>query len=92
MKEKVMTKNDLREMLSNDEVDVVFTKVGGSQRTMRATLDNDRIPQSLAPHEEKKATKQADRALAVWDVHNNGWRSFRWDSVSEVNGTKTQIV
>lgn len=87
-----MTKNELREMLSDSEVDVTFIKVDGSKRVMRATLDGGRIPQNPEPHVQKKAAKEAERALAVWDVRNNGWRSFRWDSILEVNGTVTKIV
>jgi hypothetical protein len=26
---------------------------------------------------------------AVWDTEASGWRSFKWDSIKEVNGVAT---
>ena len=60
-------------------VQVTFTKKDGSERVMNCTLHEDYVP-------EIKGTKAINpNVLAVYDIDAEGWRSFRWDSINEVN-------
>ena len=53
---------------------------------MKCTLDDQLIPQPELPLEENKKEKKINPDVqAVWDIENEGWRSFRWDSVKEWN-------
>ena len=51
---------------------------GGTERRMTCTLKPD-----LLPHQENtiKPVHWNPDVKAVWDLENQGWRSFRYDSV-----------
>jgi hypothetical protein len=34
---------------------------------------------------------KSDEAVAVFDLENNGWRSFRWDSLTNIEFTLGSI-
>ena len=69
----------------SEDVLVTFTKKDGSERVMRCTLAESRIPSDHAPKTDGSAKKKNDDALAVYDVEKSGWRSFRWDSLTGVD-------
>jgi hypothetical protein len=71
----------LLEMLTNDTVNVEFTKKDGSTRNMKCTLNINSIPLDKQPKEA--GIKQSDEAQRVFDVEKNDWRSFRWDSINK---------
>lgn len=70
----------LKEKLRAGVVTVEFTKKDGTNRIMECTLAADKIGESVGGGTR---TPNPD-ALAVYDVENNGWRSFRWDSITNV--------
>jgi hypothetical protein len=75
-------KNWLRALLREQNVTVTFTKLDGSERTMVCTLSESEIPVENQP---KNASKMKnDQVLAVFDLENQGWRSFRWDSITKI--------
>jgi len=83
------TSNNLFDTLKTNIVQIKFTKVDGSERTMNCTL----MEEYIVPHEKKtdrtKTTK--DGVISVWDIDNKGWRSFKVDnliSYSYVEGEK----
>ena len=79
-------RNALLNDLKQNVIEVTFNKVNGTQRVMRCTLDPRYIPVSVdSKHlDEQHARKENENTIAVWDLHNNGWRSFRIDSVQYV--------
>jgi len=87
-----MQKSNVLELLNAGAVDLSFTKVDGSTRQMLATLSEDIVPGRMNPTDSIRYEKNAQSVCAVWDMTNNGWRSFRWESVTEVNGTNTKIT
>lgn len=79
-------KTNLQSILKLAEVDVVFTKRDGTDRVMKCTLNESKIPapeikESTEPKKEKKVNLDV---LAVYDTEAQGWRSFRWDSLKTV--------
>lgn len=79
----------LLEDLRKNIVEVTFTKVNGEKRSMRCTLLENYLPDSFKQNlseqeEEKNFHKTNPDVLAVWDLQNGGWRSFRIDSVEYV--------
>lgn len=68
----------LKSELFKNIVTVDFIKKDGTQRKLRCTL----MPSEL-PHKEDtlKPVHSNPDVLAVWDLENEGWRSFRYDSV-----------
>lgn len=64
---------------------VNFKKVDGTIRDMECTLNNHYLPEQTDIEEQiQKASTKSDSVLVVWDTVNNGWRSFRLDSVNYV--------
>lgn len=71
----------VKDLLVHGIVTVRFTKADGSERIMKCTLRKDILPQpdyltNLQAHDTER--------LAVWDIENEGWRSFRLDSIKAV--------
>lgn len=79
-----MNKSDVLGMLSEGIVEVQFTKVDGSTRVMLATLDRNIVPTGDAD-EQKEVNRMADSTQPVWDTIADGWRSFKWNTVTSVN-------
>jgi len=71
-------KLNLKELLKSNVVQVTFWKVNGQQRTMNCTLQTTFLPESV---EKEETRKESDTSLAVWSVDDDGWRSFRWESI-----------
>lgn len=57
---------------------VTFTKVNGDKREMLCTLREDMIPKISGK------SKPQEGVTTVFDLENQGWRSFRTDSVISV--------
>lgn len=79
----IINKDTLRKELKEGVKTITFTKTDGSQRVLKCTLQESALP----PVDMSKVTaakKQSDEALAVWDIENAGWRSFRFDSIISV--------
>jgi len=85
-------RNTLLKDLTENVCEVFFTKVNGEKRAMRCSLRADILPESYslteAPKVKEFHTTNPD-VLAVWDLQNNGWRSFRIDSVEYVQVVDT---
>jgi hypothetical protein len=75
----------LRGLLRERVVGVTFTKKDGTERVMQATLSEDFIPEATNSENSASSRKKSDEALAVWDTEAQAWRSFRWDSVKQIN-------
>lgn len=77
----------LREKLKSQVMTVTFKKKDGTNREMLCTLDPKYLPAIELDEEtdEKSVRKQSIDSIAVYDVEVNAWRSFRYDSVIEVN-------
>lgn len=81
----LMSKFELKEILQNDILTVVFEKIDGSTREMQCTLLTEYLPvpdkQLLT---ESVVRKENDTSLSVWDMEHKAWRSFRIDSIKEI--------
>lgn len=76
-----MNRNNLIESLSRGPVVVTFTKKDGSERIMPCTTNDDII---AAKGSSADFLYQGVNTLTVFDLENNGWRSFNVDSVKKV--------
>lgn len=79
----VRTQEMVENLLSAGETTVTFTKADGSERVMRCTLNESMIPSNATPKGASERKKN-DEVRPVYDLDAAGWRSFRWDSVTEV--------
>ena len=82
-----MNKYELKEVLQNGIVSVVFEKVDGTIREMNCTLNSTEMPPQLLTEQQNAAKVRNENPdlLAVWDVDANGWRSFHVSKVRKVN-------
>ena len=77
-----LLKENLLEKLRTNETVVKFTKADGTERTMRCTLVESKIPADKRPKStEAQTTSTTGSALRVFDVEKGEWRSFRLSSV-----------
>ncbi|SVB93785.1 uncharacterized protein METZ01_LOCUS246639 [marine metagenome] len=58
---------------------ITFTKVNGEERVMDCTLQEHFIPQT-----EESNRKKNEEVLPVFDINKGEWRSFRLDSVTNI--------
>lgn len=81
------TKAELKNILNDDIVNVVFTKKDGTERSMKCTLRENLLPKQEIKEDTdpKKERKENPDVLAVYDLEAKGWRSFRIDSVKTIN-------
>lgn len=70
-------------LLRERPVEILFTKKDGSDRLMKCTLQEAKIPSENVPKGAERAKN--DESLAVFDLEKSAWRSFRWDSIKSVH-------
>lgn len=75
-------KNLLLDSLDEEVVKVTFTKADGTERTMKATRNFALIPAEALPKSSGRA--ENPDVCPVFDVEAQGWRSFRYDSIKQV--------
>jgi len=73
----------LQSMLRVGPVNVVFTKTDGTERQMKCTLQEGVVVPHVKTTERVK--KENLETLAVWDMEESAWRSFRLDSIKSVS-------
>ena len=81
-----MEKRMLIECLHAGRTYVDFTKTNGEFRKLKCTLNPELLPfdvrNKVKEDEQKEDTKKYNPdVVRVYDIENNGWRSFRYDSV-----------
>ena len=82
-KELNLFKQWLKGCLAFGPVTVTFTKKDGTERQMHCTLSESRIPTDKQPKTQQSASDSGS-ALRVFDTDKGEWRSFRWDSITNV--------
>lgn len=81
------TRDELISLLSSSQVRVKFIKADSTTRVLLGTTNKELIDSSLGEVqkiEESKQRKHSDETCVVFDLGINEWRSFRVDSVIEV--------
>ena len=74
MKRDILIKN-----LQKKAMRITFTKVNGEERVMDCTLQEHFIPQT-----EESNRKKNEEVLPVFDINKGECRSFRLDSVTNI--------
>jgi hypothetical protein len=87
----MIDKLDLREILLKHETDIDFTKVDGSERTMKCSLRGDLLPLTAESVVKSKSKKDNPNVIAVFDLEKQEWRSIRLDSIKKICYTVTSI-
>ena len=74
-----MKRDTLIKNLQKKAMRITFTKVNGEERVMDCSLQEHMIPQT-----EESNRKKNEEVLPVWDINKGEWRSFRLDSVTNI--------
>lgn len=77
------TKQQLVEYLRNNICEVTFTKRDGTDRFMTCTLRQDKIEIPLSTKEQQEVVLRPNNVIRVFDLENNGWRSFDYTAVKK---------
>jgi hypothetical protein len=78
----------LKSILPTTEATITFTKVDGTERVMKCTLEADKLP-PVVIKEDAKPRKQSDstKALRVFDLEKGEWRSFTIKNIKRIELT-----
>ena len=74
MKRDILIKN-----LQKKTMRITFTKVNGEERVMDCSLQEHIIPPTNSNNR-----KENEEVLPVWDINKGEWRSFRLDSITNI--------
>lgn len=87
--------NELVDTFKAGVATIIFEKVDGSERVMVCTLNPEMLPDAQEKTDEAVASKQKEgklTALPVYDVENDGWRSFCLSRLLKLNGEFVKYV
>jgi len=70
-------KTAVKSALLNGPTTITFTKVDGTTRTMKCTLNEALLPKREITQSERKVNEDVQ---TVFDIELNQWRSFKWDN------------
>ncbi len=80
MKRETLIKN-----LQKKAMRITFTKVNGEERVIDCSLQEHIIPET-----SESNRKQNKEILPVFDINKGEWRSFRLDSVTNIEALEYQ--
>ena len=80
-----MKRDTLIKNLQKQAMRITFTKVNGEERVMDCTLQEHMIPQT-----GESNRKENETVLPVFDINKGEWRSFRLDSVTNIEALEYQ--
>lgn len=83
--ESEITPENIRTALREGIIFVTFTKLDGTERTIKCSLNQAYIPLEKMPKTTDNQRSDSDNTIAVWDIENEGWRSFRTDKVIKID-------
>lgn len=82
MSKLAVSREGVRNLLRASVLDITFTKSDGSSRIMKCTLNEEFIPKFEKSENPRKPNPDV---CPVWDMENQAWRSFRWDSITKID-------
>ena len=68
--------HEIRNLLQNNLLKVLFVKKDGTEREMYCTLMPETIKNTFLSEKENPSAKTQNRVLAVYDTKIQGWRSM----------------
>tara|TARA_B100000029_G_scaffold443766_1_gene463041 strand:- start:198 stop:455 length:258 start_codon:yes stop_codon:yes gene_type:complete len=80
-----MKRDTLIKNLQKKIMRITFTKVNGEERIMDCTLQENFVPET-----SESNRKQNEEVLPVFDINKGEWRSFRMDSITNIEALEYQ--
>ena len=81
----IPTRDEMFAQLQENVAEVTFNKLNGDQRVMTCTLVPIYLPSATKTDtmSQKKVRELNEQVISVWDVNAQGWRSFRYERVTD---------
>jgi hypothetical protein len=88
----IPTREELMETLKSEVAVVTFKKLNGDERVMPCTLKSAFLPPAKKDDAitQKKVREISDKVCAVWAIEAKGFRSFRYDRITNVEIIESQ--
>jgi hypothetical protein len=88
----IPTREQLMETLQKNVAVVTFKKLNGDERVMPCTLKSAFLPPAKKDDAitQKKVREISDKVCAVWAIEAKGFRSFRYDRITNVEIIESQ--
>ncbi len=80
----MIDKTTLKDHLTKCAAKITFRKYDDTLLEMTCTLMEDFVPKQSEPTVRHLPRTENDEILAVWDLDNSDWRSFRLDSINTI--------
>ena len=80
-----MKRDTLIKNLQKKTMRITFTKVNGEERVMDCTLQEHMLPPTKLSNR-----KENEEVLPVFDINKGEWRSFRMDSITNIEALQYQ--
>lgn len=93
----IPTQSEVKRLLNTGKTHICFEKSNGSLRNAVCTTDVTLLPESEQQRQrERQASKKPtpdnpakaykpNNTITFWDLDKNGWRSFNYDKLKEIN-------
>ena len=81
----IVNRETLIKNLQKKSMRITFTKVNGEERVMDCSLQ-----EHIVPATKYTDRKQNEEVLPVFDINKGEWRSFRLDSVTNIEALEYQ--
>jgi len=76
----------LNDILKVTEATITFTKVDGTERVMKCTLEPTKLPVvELKEDAKPRKVSESTKALRVFDLEKNEWRSFTIKNIKHIS-------
>jgi len=76
----------LKNILTVTEATITFTKVDGTERVMKCTLEPTKLPVvELKEDAKPRKVSESTKALRVFDLEKNEWRSFTIKNIKHIS-------
>lgn len=79
-------KQSVNQILVKGEAEIVFYKVDGTIRRMKATISPELTPKIVTENTEQSKRQSNENVRTVYDLEAKAWKSFRWDKLVSITG------
>lgn len=87
---KDILRQELYNLLKSEVLEVNFIKTDGTKRRLICTLLPGYLPAQQDIEEQIK--RKNENIVCAWDIENQGWRSFRIDSIIEYSKYENTVA
>ena len=77
-------KSKIKDIIADSKVTIRFIKANGEERILTGTNSPSLVPET-SWDDPSGARKPNEAVQVIYDLENDGWRSFKWDNLIEIS-------